>query len=141
MNILNFNPKSLPIQHRLLNTELYEVIENEEVSGIVIKNITIAGALLSLSSFDNVTFENCTFFGSRIENCDFSGCKFSDCVFQFSECVNCNFDQTQFLDCTWHSSPIRNCTYSDCFMDQKTVFYKLRSEGIAYRNARKQLVA
>ncbi len=141
MNLLKFNSTSLPIQHRLVDPNNYEVIENKEILSITVKNTTIAGALLSFAVFHEVRFENCVFFGPRIENCQFSECKFIDCTFQFSECVSCKFDANQFLDCSWHSSTSRNCVYMECFIDEKTVFYITKSLGVSRCNQKQKLVA
>ncbi len=102
---------------------LYEVIENSAIEGRKINGLTISGALLSLSSFKEVTFENCTFYASKLENCNFQQCKFINCSFEFTNVSHCEFATSEFINCTWQCSPVRSTKFSYCELDAKTQFF------------------
>lgn len=102
---------------------LYEVIENSAIEGRKINGLTISGALLSLSSFEDVTFENCTFYASKLENCSFKQCEFINCSFEFTNITHCEFATSEFVNCTWQCSPVRSSKFSYCELDAKTQFF------------------
>ena len=86
----------------------YEIIESESVSNRNFDNITIAGALFSLSTFDRSNFSSCVFYATKIENCLFKGCTFKNCTFEFSHFYAAIFSSCHFINCKWqHSTSLK----------------------------------
>lgn len=100
--------------------ESYEVIENESVSGRDFNNLTIAGALFSLSTFDRSTFSSCVFYGTRIENCIFKGCTFENCTFEFSHFYAATFISCTFKNCKWKYSTVNKTKVNSSEIDHAT---------------------
>lgn len=84
--------------------EAYEIIENETVSSRNFNNLTIAGALFSLSTFDRSTFLSCVFYACKIENTVFKNCTFENCTFEFSNIYAATFIGCTFINCKWEFS-------------------------------------
>lgn len=100
--------------------ESYEIIENEQVLNRDFNNLTLAGALFSLSTFDRSNFLSCVFYGTRIENSVFRNCTFENCTFEFSHFYAATFISCTFKGCTWKYSTI-NKTKAHCSeMDHPT---------------------
>ncbi|HLE10161.1 MAG: hypothetical protein A2504_05350 [Bdellovibrionales bacterium RIFOXYD12_FULL_39_22] len=101
----------------------FEVIENEKITSCNIEDIVVAGALLSLTVFENVTFKNCIFFASRLENCQFLSCNFIGCSFQFTNIIYCDYHFSTFEKCSWETSFAKNSLFSRCEIDFKSLHY------------------
>ena len=104
-------------------SENYEVIENEHLTGRIFKQITISGALFTLTLFKDTTFRSCVFFASKIENCEFINCYFDNCHFQFSTIEYCDFHSTMFKNCIWDTSPVKRNLFSRCKLCEKTIHF------------------
>lgn|GEM_PF-6639561 len=101
--------------------EVYEVIANEQLENSEFIDLTIAGALISLSVFKGLTFRDCVFYGTRFENCTFIDCKFENCSFQFSQIDYCNFQRTQFQNCQWDFTRSQSNQWTFCRLDSRTL--------------------
>ncbi len=111
------------------DTREYEVIENSRITDQNYKSESISGALLSLTTFENVIFEDCNFFGSKLENCSFISCKFLNCSFQFSEVSYNDFHSSTFENCIMEYSPQRKNLFSRCEIDKKSLHYLSKGEN------------
>lgn len=116
-----------------LNSERYEIIENETISNSDYKEISISGSLLSHSKFSQVVFQGCSFFGSSMQACEFIGCQFIDCTFQFTNLDDCEFVSTMFKDCNWEVSNVNFTTFNCCELDNKTL-YKVSKGRNSFNN-------
>lgn len=111
-NTLGLNPTK--------SIERYEVIQNELLSGEILKDLTISGSLLSQNQFHHVTFVGCVFYAGALEENDFSNCTFEDCEFQFVSAKGNNFAGSKFSNCKWVSSHLERNNFSSCGLDTKT---------------------
>lgn len=100
--------------------ELYEVVENQRVESLNLKNTSVSGVLFSLSTFNRVHFKNIDFFATRFENCEFIDCTFDNCTFQFSTMQYCDFHRATFSYSHWNSTTIKRSLFSQCLLDQGT---------------------
>ncbi len=101
-------------------SERYEVISSETLSNCFHKDLNVSGSLLSLSTFENVTFFGCIFFGSRFAECTFKNCKFVGCEFKFLQMENCTFIACEFEANEWLSSSLRENEFLSTQLDYKT---------------------
>lgn len=97
--------------------EKYEVIENQRVESINLKNQAVSGVLFSLTTFTRVHFENIDFFATRFENCEFIDCVFDNCKFQFSTIIYCDFHRAIFTASLWNATSVKKGLFSQCLLD------------------------
>lgn len=118
-----------PFLHSNTGFETYGVIENQNIGDKEFNDLVVSGALISLTSFKNVTFRSCVFFATRLENVSFANCTFIDCKFQFSAIEHCHFASTSLENCSWEASPINKSYFYACGMDYKTSHHLLRGNN------------
>ncbi len=108
---------------------LYEVIENETLSGRNLEGLAVSGSLFSLTTFIDVTFESCVFYASKFENCIFINCKFKDCKFEFTSITHCKFNRCKLENTDFQISPIKKSTMAFCEFDHKAQHYLSKEEN------------
>lgn len=109
-----------PFLHSTTGFETYGVVENQNIGDKEFNDLVVSGALISFTSFENVTFSSCVFFASRMENVRFANCTFIDCKFQFTAVEHCHFANTTLENCSWEASTPKKSSFYACTTDHKT---------------------
>lgn len=114
------NPTSAQSQKDESLSQAYEVIENEAISERNFEELTISGALFSLSTFDRASFSTCVFYACKLENTTFKNCNFENCTFEFTSFFCVQFISCTFTNCTWEFSSARKSFVKSSSIDRVT---------------------
>ncbi len=117
--VIKIQKPKMPIHFEECNDVINEILDNEKLEEIVVKDYKIEGiedlcVTLDSCMFSNVVFEYCDFRKIDItdvifENCDLSNINFSYSSLYRVEFINCKLTGCNFNDSTLKSVVFRNC--------------------------------
>ena len=109
------------------HAESYLLIENEDLTLVVVSAQILSGCKIVLSRYENVVFSDCTFYATEFQGVTFKDCIFENCNFEFSHFKKCKFVNCNFNNCTWTASSSQTSLYADC--DIQTEMDECLSKG------------
>lgn len=111
-----------------ITSDEFQLLENKSYISKSYKDITLSGARVLNSIFEDVIFENCVFFATEFHDSIFINCLFINCQFKFASFASCNFESCQFDGCTWAKTGLQNSEFNLC-SQTKNIGFEVSTVG------------